>query len=146
VESVCRHCLSIVYSVSFSPDGTLLASGSLDKTVKLWNVSTGTEMSAQQLCDAIGKKDCVIEESKTLIGKKDKRIEELEMQYELDISERETLNQKLWKTIGQKDTLIEDLESERLHVVAPSSLSSLSSPSSLSSTIQCCFQKCEFAC
>ena len=31
---------SAVYSVSFSPDGTLLASGSSDYTVKLWEVAT----------------------------------------------------------------------------------------------------------
>ncbi len=30
-----------VHSVAFSPDGQLLASGSCDNTVKLWNVSTG---------------------------------------------------------------------------------------------------------
>ena len=29
-----------VYSVSFSPDGTTLASGSFDDTVKLWDVAT----------------------------------------------------------------------------------------------------------
>ena len=30
-----------VYSMSFSPDGTILASGSYDDTIKLWNVATG---------------------------------------------------------------------------------------------------------
>jgi hypothetical protein len=43
----------------------------------------------QSSCDAIGEKDSAIGEQKTLIGKKDKRIKELEMQHELDASERE---------------------------------------------------------
>jgi WD40 repeat protein len=30
-----------VYSVAFSPDGLTLASGSLEKTIKLWDVATG---------------------------------------------------------------------------------------------------------
>jgi WD40 repeat protein len=30
-----------VYSVSFSPDGTKLATGSSDEKIKLWNVETG---------------------------------------------------------------------------------------------------------
>jgi WD40 repeat protein len=35
---------SVVYSVSFSPDGKTLASGSYDNTIKLWNVETGKEI------------------------------------------------------------------------------------------------------
>ena len=31
-----------VYSVAFSPDGQILASGSYDNTVRLWRVSDGT--------------------------------------------------------------------------------------------------------
>ena len=33
-----------VLSVSFSPDGSTLASGSMDKTVRLWNVETGNQL------------------------------------------------------------------------------------------------------
>ena len=71
-----------VYSVSFSPDGTLLAStGAYYGEVKWWNVGSGRETS-QQMWDAIGKKDSPIEEKKTLIGRKDTLIEEKDTQME----------------------------------------------------------------
>jgi WD40 repeat protein len=41
----CEHMLTghsdIVRSVAISPDGQILASGSLDRTIKLWNLATG---------------------------------------------------------------------------------------------------------
>jgi WD40 repeat protein len=40
--------MGIVYSVVFSPDGKILASGSSDETVHLWEVSTGKEIARME--------------------------------------------------------------------------------------------------
>ncbi|KAG9023806.1 hypothetical protein FS837_005623, partial [Tulasnella sp. UAMH 9824] len=39
-EPLCGHDFS-VHAVGFSEDGTFLASGSFDNTIRLWNVNTG---------------------------------------------------------------------------------------------------------
>jgi WD40 repeat protein len=43
VRTLEGHTLAVT-SVAFSPDGKLLASGSWDNTVKLWEVATGREL------------------------------------------------------------------------------------------------------
>ena len=42
-----------VMSVAFSPNGQILASASVDKTIKFWDVATGKEQAALQGTQAV---------------------------------------------------------------------------------------------
>lgn len=45
-----------VFSVVFSPDGRTLASGSVDHTVRLWDVATPTPTAAvTKICNAVNR-------------------------------------------------------------------------------------------
>ena len=41
LRSTLKGHTEVAYAVAFSPDGKTLASGSLDNTIKLWDVTTG---------------------------------------------------------------------------------------------------------
>ena len=43
----------VVFSVSFSPDGTRVVSGSEDGLVKVWEVDFGTEVSSFGRCGEV---------------------------------------------------------------------------------------------
>jgi WD40 repeat protein len=38
--------MGTIYALAFSPDGGLLASGSADTSIRLWDVATGKELKA----------------------------------------------------------------------------------------------------
>ena len=44
LERTLKGHSSQVFSLTFSPDGKTLASGSADNTIKLWNLSTGQQL------------------------------------------------------------------------------------------------------
>ncbi|KAH8852450.1 F-box-like/WD repeat-containing protein TBL1X [Schistosoma japonicum] len=52
MQGQCRRILSRhtepVYSVAFSPDGRLLATGSFDQCVHIWNVDSGNLINSYQ--------------------------------------------------------------------------------------------------
>src|SRR5438067_1613209 len=54
----------VVYSVAYSPDGKTLASGSDDRTIKLWDVATGKEQATLR-----GHKDAVLKVAYSPNGK-----------------------------------------------------------------------------
>ena len=64
-----------VRSVSWSPEGTKLASGSDDKTVRIWEVATGKELSQLRGHSAVVTSVCFSSDGKQLTsGSEDKTV------------------------------------------------------------------------
>jgi len=51
--SVLRGHKDWVWTVAFAPDGKILASGSQDKTIRLWDIKTGKELSVLRVQESM---------------------------------------------------------------------------------------------
>ncbi len=58
----------MVWSVAFSPDGQMLASGSDDKTIKLWDLQTGLEIATLSGHDSYVQSLAFSPDGKTLVS------------------------------------------------------------------------------
>jgi WD40 repeat protein len=93
-----------VWSVSFSRDGTLLASGSMDKTVKLWHVGSG-ECVKTLPGHGEGVASVSFSPNGTLLlsGSHDTTVKLWQVS-----TGTETLPQELCTAIGRKDSVLEE--------------------------------------
>jgi WD40 repeat protein len=57
-----------VTAVAFSPDGQILASGSDDKTIKLWDLQTGVEIATLSGHDSYVQSVAFSPDGKTLVS------------------------------------------------------------------------------
>ena len=64
-----------VWSVAFSPDGSRLASGSLDHTIKLWNAQTGDLINTLRHDSGVYSVAFSPDGSRLTSGSKDKTIQ-----------------------------------------------------------------------
>ena len=74
-----------VWSVSFSPDGKTLATGSVDKTVKLWEVASGREIKTLKGHQAVVWSVSFSPDGKTLAtGSSDRTVKLWNLNFDLD--------------------------------------------------------------